>query len=568
MSQKNPVAQPCRSWKEMASTWKLVDTLFGGTQAMRSAAREYLPQEPAEPEAAYFNRLSRSVLTPIYPDAIRKLVAKPLKQPVVLEDDVPPKVAEFRDDIDACGTGIDDFTRRVGEAALNHGVTFILVEAPPNVTEEGETLTVADETALNIRPYAVHITAPQVIGWKTEVMNGRVTLTQVRIRVTTWEDSKEDEFTQTEVHRIYVHEIGMVRTYRLQVDENKEERWVLENTVGTDLDFIPLIPVYGQKVDFMQGEPPMVDVAYLNVTHWQSDSDQRNILHVARVPLLFASGLGDEDRGDFQLQVGPNTLTRGPQGSDMKFVEHSGSGIEAGANDLKTLEERMAKLGLNMLIRRSPGDVTATSRALDQSESDSPLGMFARSLEAALETMLDYFAIFLGLGEDAGGSVTLFKDFSISLRDSEDIKALGEMRGRGDISKRTYWEELKRRGLLSDDFDADAEIDLLELEAPALSGFDDFGNRIGDETGSAAGHTHILQDNGVTNTVDGHQHRWDPSAESTSVADGHSHSLRGIPDEAISSQGQQGEGAPAAGTGQQVNQPQGQERTGAEGEVA
>jgi hypothetical protein len=88
MSKKNPVAEPSAQWSEQISTWNLVDTLWGGTEAMRAAAKIYLPQEPAEEETAYFNRLARSVLTPMYPDTIKKLMGKIMRQPVILEDDV------------------------------------------------------------------------------------------------------------------------------------------------------------------------------------------------------------------------------------------------------------------------------------------------------------------------------------------------------------------------------------------------------------------------------------------------------------------------------------------------
>lgn len=565
MTQENPVAKPSKHWAGQAPIWELGDTLFGGTRAMRAAARAYLPQEPAEPEAAYFNRVSRSVLSPFYPDAIRKLAAKPLKKPIILNEDVPAQVLELTEDVDAAGTDIDNFAKSVSEAALNHGVAFILVDSPDFAPDgDSESLNRAQARALGVRPYAVLVRAPQVLGWKTAIEQGQVVLTQVRIKIVTQEDvaDPQDEFSQEDVHRIHVWEIGRVRIYRLVKDADGNADWKLESDTTNQLTYIPLIPVYGSKVDFMLGEPPLLDVAYLNVAHWQSDSDQRNILHVARVPLLFGSGLGDEERGDFQIQVGPNTMTRGPQGSDMKFVEHSGKGIDAGRQDLETLEGRMAKLGLNMVIRRAPGDVTATSRALDQSEADSPLGMYARSLEQALNTMLDYFADFLGLGEDAGGTCTVFKDFSISMRDGEDIKALAAMRTAGDISQRTYWEELKRRGLLHDDFDAETEIDLLDLEyqdsQPGMTGLEEeAANEPGDETGVANGHIHVLQADGFTDMVDGHQHRWEPAGRMTSVADGHSHPLRGIPDEAISSERQQDEGTPPAGAGEQVDQPPG-----------
>jgi hypothetical protein len=110
----------------------------------------------------------------------------------------------------------------------------------------------------------------------------------------------------------------------------------------------------------------------------------------------------------------------------------------------------------------------------------------------------------------------------------------------------TYWDELKRRNLLNDDFDPDNEIDLLDLEyQDSQAGFTeadmDAGNKVGDETGDAEGHTHVLQSNGFTNEVDGHRHKWEPTGSETSEADGHTHPLRGIADASTERSAPQGQ---------------------------
>jgi len=137
----------------------------------------------------------------------------------------------------------------------------------------------------------------------------------------------------------------------------------------------------------MTAEPALLDLANLNIAHWQSDSDQRNILHVARVPILFAAGLGDSEAPIKKLNIGATTFINGQIGSDLKYVEHSGKGIEAGRQDLQDLEQRMAQMGLNMLVKGAgrSGSATATARVLDQSEADSPLSMFETVTPGAQE---------------------------------------------------------------------------------------------------------------------------------------------------------------------------------------
>jgi hypothetical protein len=310
MTEKNSVAKPSSQWEAQKPVWDLVNTLTGGTRAMRAAGTEYLPQEPKESEEAYRNRLSRSVLTPLYEDTLNKLIGKIMKQPVVLGEDVPASIAKYQDDIDAAGTDINEWTKRIGFWSMNHGVTYMLVDAPNKqavAEREGRAVSRADVLKGDLRPYAVHVKAPQLLGFKTEVVDGQVRLTQARIYMVDEEDVPGDEFAQQAVERIHVWEIGRHRTYQLVTDKDtKEKEWMLEEDVTTDLDIIPLIPVYGKHVDFMLGTPTMLDIGYLNIAHWQSDSDQRHILHVARVPILFGSGLGNDERSNFVLEVGPN----------------------------------------------------------------------------------------------------------------------------------------------------------------------------------------------------------------------------------------------------------------------
>lgn len=473
----NPVATPTPEYVAMSKNWHLTASLRGGTPAMREAGRLYLPQEPAESDAAFKNRLARAVLTNFYKKTADKLVGKPLKKAIIAGEDIPADVLAHWDDIDNQGTNMDVFARNVLEAAVDDGVTHVLVDLndppQPGQMPDGR-LTLAQQQELNIRPFARHVRAKDLIGWKSEMRNGSRVLTQIRVLETAKKDV--DAFNQAAVERIRVIEPNLVTVYeKTTTEDGKKEDWIVVETKATTMPVIPLITFYTNRTGFMCGEPWLLDIAHLNVRHWQSDSDQQNILHIARVPILFAQGFGDDDT-QVKIEIGSNTFIRGPKGADLKYVEHSGKGVESGAKELKDLEERIQLLGLEMLVKRPSGNTTATARALDQAEADSALGLVSKELENALESVLDFFALWLGLGDDVGGAVTVFKDFSIGAGDASDIAHLLKARAQGDLSRQTFFKELKRRGLLSDDFDAETEIDLLdltEMNQPRTSGADD-----------------------------------------------------------------------------------------------
>jgi len=475
----HPVADPVVEYKAMAPMWRMISDIRDGTRAMRAARKSYLPQHPGESLEAYDVRLSIAVFTNFYKKTVDKLVGKPLTKPVVLDEDVPPAIDDLMEDVDRNGTDINVFARNVLTAAMDDGATHVLVEFPVTAAAvEGEfpdgTLSMAQERALDVRPYFRHIKAKDLIGWKFVVSpSGQKILTQIRIRETTRRPDPESEFNTIIVPRIRVYDRPVaanegqvkVRVFeQLELGEDKE--WVEVEAHFMTSPEIPIVTMYTNKKSFLVGEPLLLDFAYLNIAHWQSDSDQRNIVHVARVPILFSTGFGGDEHGmqQEQITVGAGTFTRAPKGATLSYVEHTGKGVDAGQKDLQDLELRMSSLGLEMMTRK-PGNPTATAKAIDTAETTSDLGLIAMELESMMSEMLDWFAFWLNLGEEAGGTLSVFKDFGIIMSDATDIAALQAARANGDISRETFWTELKRRGLLSDDFDPEDEIDLLDAES-------------------------------------------------------------------------------------------------------
>ena len=113
-----------------------------------------------------------------------------------------------------------------------------------------------------------------------------------------------------------------------------------------DMPYIPLVTFYSQRSGLMLAKPPLLDLVNMNISHWQSQSDQTAVLTVARFPMLASSGMMDED----EVVVGPNQwlATRDPAGR-VYYVEHSGKAIASGRADLLDLEEKMAKYGAELM---------------------------------------------------------------------------------------------------------------------------------------------------------------------------------------------------------------------------
>ncbi len=126
----NEVAKTCAAYDGMHPGWKLPRTLMAGTRGMRSAGRMYLPQEPAESDKAYVNRLSRSTLFNAYKRTVGGITGKVFSKDIVLGDDVPEEMADWSEDVDLMGRNLANFSRDVFKDGLQTGLSYILVDMP------------------------------------------------------------------------------------------------------------------------------------------------------------------------------------------------------------------------------------------------------------------------------------------------------------------------------------------------------------------------------------------------------------------------------------------------------
>jgi hypothetical protein len=454
------VAKQSAAVVKMSEHWPMLHALMGGTSAMRMAGKEFLPQWPAEDDQSYNARLAVATLFPAYSRTVSVLTGKPFSKPLTYGEDVPARIKELTENIDLEGRNLDAFAADIFHEAMADGICGILVDVP--TTEGAETKadgvrTVADEKAAGIRPYLVHIKHNALLGWRAERINGRMLLKQLRLMETVQED--DGQFLTKQVQQVRVLEPGKWTTYRKTVGQNGSQQWVEYKSGKISIPEIPFVPVYGIRKDFMIGSPPLLELAYLNVEHWQSKSDQQTILHVASVPVLFAKGIPE----DTDLVVGGNKFVRAEsENADMFYVEHSGNAIEAGRNNLLDLQERMRLIGAELLIKK-PGNKTVAQTLSDSEQETCDLQRITQQVEDSLDQALDLMAKFMGL--PAGGHVTIYNDFGAANLAEASANLLFDSFSTSAITHDTYLSELKRRSIISADVDNEKEIAQAKIEA-------------------------------------------------------------------------------------------------------
>jgi hypothetical protein len=444
------VNEPNDEIKELRKQWLVLEALSAGTPAMRQGGEAFLPQWPAEDIAAYRARLNTATLFPAYRRTVGVMSGKPFAKPLGLID-APASIETWAEDIDLQGVSLHVFAQEMFSESF-YGLAGILASYP----KAGQQFrSKAEQEASGQRPYLVRVLHNQILGWKSELVNGRMRLTQLRLMESIDED--DGPFGVKCVQQVRVLEPGTWQVWR----EIEKDKWALKEEGATTLDEIPFVPLYGLRKGFMCGQAPLLDLAYLNVKHWQSQSDQDTILHVARVPILAMIGADDQTG----LSVGAMSAVKLPIGADLKFIEHSGAAIKAGDDALAALEQQMIQTGAELLVKQPGAKRTATESQTDAEANKSDLQRMAENFEDALDQALYYMAKFASLG-DTGGKVKLYADYGTATLSEASAALIKDLHLSGLLSRATAITELQRRGLLSDDIDPEEEIAAVDAEGP------------------------------------------------------------------------------------------------------
>ncbi|MCL6701164.1 DUF4055 domain-containing protein [Pseudomonas sp. T1.Ur] len=441
----------------MRKYWNVITPLMGGTMAMRAAGKSLLPQYPAEDDESYKERLRLSTLLPAYSETVGNMTSRVFAEPLQVGDDVPGQLVEMTADIDHSGNDLNSWAVEFFREGLSHGLCHALID---HSRTEG-VRTQAEEIAAGVRPYAVLVKPEQVLGWRAK--GGQLTM----FRYIEIVEEEDGEFGAKCVEQIRVLEPGAWRTYR----KAEKGGWGLHDEGANSLAYIPLVTFYTGRTGFMTAKPPLLELAHLNVKHWQSQSDQDNILHVIRVPILVRIGVQAtfDNQGKPvppEFKVGTGSLTDLPMNGDLKYVEHTGAAVKAGREALQDLLDEMRMAGAKLLTPEKSPTKTATQADEEAAQELSPLARMANHFADCLAQLLQLMADYRGLAD--GGTVEMRGNFDVDYMPEVSLPTLVAMANAGMLSKETLFAEMQRRGVISDEYEWGTELAKIDAQGPAL----------------------------------------------------------------------------------------------------
>ena len=147
----------------------MIETLLGGTKAMRRAAGEYLPQHAEESDENYNERLHVNVLFNAMEITLDHFVGRPFSDPVKLNNDVPEEMVDQMLNIDLQGNDITTFCRDWFRTGLAKGFCHVMVDMP-GMNPDAMPLTLEDDRVLGRRPFWIRIEPENMIAAEADII--------------------------------------------------------------------------------------------------------------------------------------------------------------------------------------------------------------------------------------------------------------------------------------------------------------------------------------------------------------------------------------------------------------
>ena len=440
------VESPNTAYVNMEPHWLLIEALLQGTYGIRKGHRKYLPQEPRELDEAYDNRLMRSTLAPYYVRLERMLAGMLTRKPVRLED-VSDVITEHLFDVDLQGNDLNVWTYLTAQKCIRYGHVGVLVDAP----KAGD----------NGRPYYCTFTPRDILGWRSEIKDGKQQLTQLRLmeNITV----PDGLYGEKQVQQVRVLTPG---AFEIHQKDDKGD-FVLIDEGNTSLSEIPFSVAYSNRVGVLESRPPLADIAELNLKAYQVQSDLDNQLHISAVPMLAIYGFPQSAE---EISAGPGEAMALPEGARAEYIEPSGNSYDAQFKRLDQIANQINELGLAAVLGQKLSAETAEAKRIDRSQGDSTMMVIAQQMQDMIDNCLRFHAEFMQ--QPVAGSSFINRDFLGQRLEPEEIQSLLQLYTAGTITQETLLNQLSAGEVLGDEFDVEEEIEatqaggLIEMQQP------------------------------------------------------------------------------------------------------
>jgi len=426
-----------KSYKIMIEKYRFWRDLYkGGDYIIK---KPYLQRHPFESDAQWKIRKARAVyrnacgpIVKVFNSAIWR------KKP---ERELDTEAMNYFDNVDLYQNNADLFFSWVSKRALYQGISFVLVNATRSTKPLNTQKDYKDE---GIRPFFTIISCENLIDWGDE--NG--TLTYICIKDLMVLESKP--FQKQESFPILRYwdtkkwavlkniENGDIAF--IDQDGNKTNYGIVKDEHGNlmegdhNLGIVPIVPFYFEREVEMVGSSVLSDIDMLALKMYWKLSELDKAEFDCAVPLLFGSGLTEDEYKGF-IKATSNGLFPGNPEAKLGYIEPGNVSFETIRTTIKETETAIKEIALRMTRPDTAVGETYEAKKMDKQQLITQLAEFSLRCSEKEKRCWDIFNLWLN--KSSKNTIQYNQDFDPNEISSELINALDGLNRSNILSKET-----------------------------------------------------------------------------------------------------------------------------------
>jgi hypothetical protein len=461
-----PVDTPRSDYNDFRPKWDRLRDCFNGKDALIKAGNRYCPDLPGLDYNE--NKAYRSRGT--FYNAVMRTVGG--LNGAIFQDEpdvqMPETLKPMLDDVTLADVPFETFAADVGRELFLTGRVGVLVDMPVDATNGQPTLPgMSAASPDDMRPYFVSYRAEDIINWRTERRGGDEVLTMIVLREDVETAKEGDDFTVCIESQYRVLKLDDSGNCIVQIwtkgDSGKYEQSTTGDVGlmrrGDSLTFVPFI-FFGPIAcgpDIVN--PPLIDLADVNLGHWRNSVDHEHGLHLVALPTPWVAG-AKGDSGTGTMKMGPSVVWELDAQGRAGMLEFTGTGLAAIVTAMDEKKKLMASLGARLLEDAPGHPETASAVRLRHTAETASLKTIAQSMEMGLTQVLRISVWWQGTDatpEDTEANVELNKEYLDVRASPQEVQVMLTALQAGEISFETWYAFLTSGGWSREGIDAAQE---------------------------------------------------------------------------------------------------------------
>lgn len=375
--------------------WDLISDCLAGSRRIKTRGDMYLPRPNADDVseanlARYACYLDRAVFYNVTKRTMGGLVGQIFARDPIIE--VEPELQVIIDDATGSGVPIIQLSKLISKYVVGHGrcglwIDYPRTDGPITKAQQGE-----------IRPTITPYRPNKIINWD-EIVRGGLRILSLVVLEEPYVKTNDGFLKTFGIQYRVLRLTGGVYTVALYRDSNLQEQASIYTPVdasGKTLDKIPFIFIGPETNDTEINEPPMYDLAELNVAHYRNSADYEESAYIVGQPTPYFAGLSESWVSQVmggKVQLGSRAAVPLPVGGTAGLLQAQPNTLPFEA--MKHKERQMVALGAK-LVETADIQRTATETSIDYSNETSILGAAADNVSDAFVRALRFCAAFIG----------------------------------------------------------------------------------------------------------------------------------------------------------------------------